>query len=120
MSKKILMIASLAIGAAQATKPCPYVEVFSLWSGADLKTVQEIAERDPQLLEPKIVNSVGFFNPYVYDFGTVEELEASELTDEQVFKWLRYRRHEIKVCFEDESYNAESGFCEVLEELIIK
>lgn len=58
-------------------------------------------------------DSVGGFNPYSVDFKSADDFEQSlELNADQKWKWLRYRRAEIGICFEDEFLNAK-GQCEL-------
>lgn len=71
--------------------------------GVMAERLQYIKVKEPHLLEDKAVDSVGGFNPFTVEFDSYEALERAEhLTAEQKYKWLRYRREEIGVCFEDE------------------
>lgn len=71
--------------------------------GVDAERLQYIKVKEPHLLEDKAIDSVGGYNPFVDDFASYDALERAELTAEQKYKWLRYRREEIDVCFfEDE------------------
>lgn len=72
-----------------------------------------IANLPAKLVEVDAVDSVGGFNPYSEDFKSVDDFEQSlELNADQKWKWLRYRRAEIGICFEDEFLNAQ-GKCEL-------
>ena len=72
-----------------------------------------IANLDFDLLVDEAVQSVAGFNPYSVDFKNADDfIESKRLNDDQKWKWLRYRRAEIGVCFEDEFLNAE-GHCEL-------
>lgn len=78
--------------------------------GVDADVIANIAI---ELLVDEAVQSVDRFNPYSVDFKNVDDFEQSkELNDDQKWKWLRYRRAEIGICFEDEFLNAE-GQCEI-------
>lgn len=55
------------------------------------------------------------FDPYAYNPKTLEELDELPLSDQDRWTWLRYRRAEIGVCFEDE-YLDEFGHCQVEDE----
>lgn len=66
-----------------------------------------------RLLQVDAVDSVGGFTPYSVDFKSADDFEQSlELNADQKWKWLRYRRAEIGICFEDEFLNAK-GQCEL-------
>ena len=72
-----------------------------------------IANLPVKLVEVDAIDSVGGFNPYEVDFKSADDFEQSlELNTDQKWKWLRYRRAEIGICFEDEFLNAE-GQCEL-------
>lgn len=72
-----------------------------------------IANLPAKLVEVDAVDSVGGFNPYSVDFKSVDDFEQSlELNADQKWKWLRYRRAEIGICFEDEFLN-DNGKCEL-------
>lgn len=78
--------------------------------GVDAEVIANIAI---ELLVDEAVQSVDRFNPYSVDFKNADDFEQSkELNDDQKWKWLRYRRAEIGICFEDEFLNAE-GQCEI-------
>ena len=71
-----------------------------------------IANLPERLLQVDAIDSVGGFNPYAVDFKNADDFEQSvELSHNQKWKWLRYRRAEIGICFEDEFLNAD-GQCE--------
>ena len=71
-----------------------------------------IANLPEHLLEVDAIESVGGFNPYSVDFKSADDFEQSlELNADQKWKWLRYRRAEIGICFEDEFLNSD-GQCE--------
>lgn len=92
--------------------------------GCDRLGVNELADRwnveqaiianlPEKLVEVDAVDSVGGFNPYTVDFKSVDDFEQSlELNANQKWKWLRYRRAEIGICFEDEFLNTK-GQCEL-------
>ena len=88
------------------------------WSVDDLaerwNVEQEIIYNLPErLLQVDAVDSVGGFNPYTVDFKSADDFEQSlELNADQKWKWLRYRRAEIGICFEDEFLN-DKGQCEL-------
>ena len=72
-----------------------------------------IANLPEKLVEVDAIDSVGGFNPYSVDFVDADQFEKSvELNADQKWKWLRYRREEIGICFEDEFLNAK-GQCEL-------
>ena len=72
-----------------------------------------IANLPAKLVEADAVDSVVGFNPYSVDFKSADDFEQSlELNADQKWKWLRYRRAEIGICFEDEFLNAQ-GQCEL-------
>lgn len=72
-----------------------------------------IANLPAKLVEVDAIDSVGGFNPYSVDFKSTDDFEQSlELNADQKWKWLRYRRAEIGICFEDEFLNAK-GQCEL-------
>ena len=72
-----------------------------------------IADLPEKLVEVDAIDSVGGFNPYSVDFVDADQFEKSvELNADQKWKWLRYRRAEIGICFEDEFLNA-NGKCEL-------
>lgn len=80
-----------------------------LW-GVD---VDVIARLDPKLLSNEAVESAVRFNPYAVDFADADDFEKSDkLNPDQAWKWLRYRRAEIGICFEDEFLN-DQGQCEL-------
>ena len=71
-----------------------------------------IANLPAHLLEVDAIESVGGFNPYAVNFTSADDFDQSvELDHNQKWKWLRYRRAEIGICFEDEFLNAD-GQCE--------
>lgn len=75
--------------------------------------VEKIAMLDLSLLSNEAVDSVDGFNPYKVDFKNADEFERSDkLNHDQKWKWLRYRRMELGVCFEDEFLNGQ-GQCEL-------
>ena len=108
-----LILSTQALAALTGADVAQYVEPFAVWSGLPLVEVEAIAERDPDLLLPQSVQTENGFNPYTLEFDSVDALAASELTDGEVFKFLRYRREDLQVCFEDEIYNPVSRLCEV-------
>lgn len=129
MKNRALTIAMLGlavvgvVGAVVLTSPPTAAEVTdpyhaNLYDVEDLankwgvmaERLQYIKIKEPHLLEDKAIDSVGGFNPFADDFGSYEALERAELTAEQKYKWLRYRREEIGVCFEDEELD-EFGQC---------
>lgn len=72
-----------------------------------------IANLPEKLVEVDAIDSAGGFNPYSVDFVDADQFEKSvELNADQKWKWLRYRREEIGICFEDEFLNAK-GQCEL-------
>ena len=72
-----------------------------------------IANSPAKLVEVDAVDSVGGFNPYSVDFKSADDFEQTlELNADQKWKWLRYRRAEIGICFEDEFLN-DKGQCEL-------
>lgn len=78
--------------------------------GVDAEVIANIAI---ELLVDEAVQSVDRFNPYSVDFKNADDfVESKRLNDDQKWKWLRYRRAEIGICFEDEFLNAE-GHCEL-------
>lgn len=78
-----------------------------LW-GVD---VDVIANLDQKLLLSENVDSAVNFNPWAVDFKDADGFEKSDkLNPDQAWKWLRYRRAEIGICFEDESMD-EHGQC---------
>lgn len=79
-------------------------DMMEKW-GLTLKQAESI---DFDLLDQDSVDSVGGFNPF-----SVEKEHFSWLTKEEKYKFLRYRRAELGVCFEDEVYNKETKTCEV-------
>lgn len=88
------------------------------WNVDDLadhwQAKQEIIANLPaKLVEVDAVDSVGGFNPYSVEFKSTDDFEQSlELNADQKWKWLRYRRAEIGICFEDEFLN-DNGKCEL-------
>lgn len=65
-----------------------------------------IANLDISLLVDEAVQSVARFNPYAVNFKNADDfVKSNGLNDDQKWKWLRYRRAEIGICFEDESMN---------------
>ena len=86
------------------------VQALAGFWGVDADVIANIAI---ELLVDEAVQSVERFNPYSVDFKNADDFEQSkELNDDQKWKWLRYRRAEIGICFEDEFLNAE-GQCEI-------
>lgn len=88
-------------------------DVAHRW-GVDAERLFVVYEGKPELLSREAVESVGGFNPFSVDFADYEALERSALTENQAYKWLRYRREEIGVCFEDEEMS-DLGVCVVEE-----
>lgn len=117
------------VGAVVSHSSAPMVESVADPYYANLYDVEDLANKwgvmaervhyikikEPHLLEDKAIDSVGGFNPFSVDFGSYEALERAELTAEKKYKWLRYRREEIGVCFEDEELD-EFGQCIWVEE----
>lgn len=100
------------------------VEQFADWAGLPPFMVAEKLELEPWLFDRESVESVEGFNPYTCEgvrggcgFKTLEQLENSFLTDDQAWKWFRYRREEIGACFEDENFNENTQKCELIEDL---
>lgn len=97
----------------------------NVWTGKGLR-VQELAHRwgvDPVkiaslevwLLQVDAVESASQFNPWSVDFKSIADFEESDkLSPNQKWKWLRYRRAELGMCFEDETMN-KFNQCEVLD-----
>ncbi len=84
------------------------LEIAERWKVADEEL---IALLEPELLTINSVDSVGGFNPYAVDFKNADQFERNRtLSPDEKYKWLRYRREEIGVCFEDEELN-EFGYC---------
>lgn len=77
-------------------------DMMEKW-GLTLKQAESI-----DLLNQDSVDSVGGFNPF-----SVEKEHFSWLTKEEKYKFLRYRRAELGICFEDEVYKNETKTCEV-------
>lgn len=96
------------------------VEDFAKWANLSLEQAGEKAEVEPYLLQRYEIESVGGFNPYTCescDVRTLDELEDGRFTDDQAWKWFKYRREEIGACFEDETFNEAMQKCELLEDL---
>lgn len=113
------------IGAAKADDDEPLsraelvqgVAVLKSW-GASRGQILKIEGFSPWLLGAEALNSADGFNPYAVKFESVEEFDAdTDLTDEQAWKWLRYRRAELGVCFEDEEFDSVAGVCVVVDGL---
>lgn len=79
-------------------------DMMEKW-GLTLKQAESI---DFSLLDQDSIDSVGGFNPF-----SVEKEHFSWLTKEEKYKFLRYRRPELGICFEDEVYKNETKTCEV-------
>lgn len=119
-----LTVAVCVVGAVVSKSPLtvnevsePYyvnlydVEELSYKWGVSAERLQYIKVKEPHLLEGKAVDSVGGYNPFADNFSNYEALErADQLSAEEKYKWLRYRREEIGVCFEDEELD-EFGQC---------
>lgn len=112
---------SEAVGGSKAYDYDPIsVEAFAKWANLSLEQAKEKANSEPYLLQKEAVESVGGFNPYTCkqcDVKTLEELGDGRFTDDQAWKWFRYRREEIGACFEDEQFNDEAQKCELVEAL---
>lgn len=109
------------IGAAKAIDGEPLsraeivqgVAVLKSW-GASRGQILKIEGFSPWLLGAEALNSADGFNPYSVEFASVEAFDAdTKLTDDQAWKWLRYRRAELGVCFEDEEFDSVAGVCVV-------
>lgn len=95
------------------------VEDFAKWAKLSLGQAKAKAGAEPYLLQKDAVESVGGFNPYTCkrcDVKTLDELEDGRFTDDQAWKWFRYRREEIGACFEDEEFNEAAQKCELIDE----
>lgn len=112
---------SKTVGGALAYDGEPVsVEVFAKWANLNLERAEEKAKAEPYLLQKDAMESAGGFNPYTCtrcNVKTLDELEDGRFTDDQVWKWFRYRREEIGACFEDEEFNGTTQKCELIEEL---
>lgn len=93
------------------------VAVLKSW-GASRGQILKVEGFSPWLLEAEALNSAEGFNPYAVEFENVEAFDAdTKLTDDQAWKWLRYRRAELGVCFEDEEFDSVAGVCVVADGL---
>lgn len=112
---------SEAVGGSLAYDYDPItVEDFAEWANLSLEQAKGKADSEPYLLQKEAVESVGGFNPYTCNacnVKTLDELEDGRFTDDQAWKWFRYRREEIGACFEDEDYNNKTRKCELIDEL---
>lgn len=82
-----------------------------MW-GVDAKRLEALYGKSPWLFKEQSINSEGGFNPFSVDFVDGEAFSRSDLTDGQAWKWLKYRREEIGLCYEDEQ--RVNGECVVM------
>lgn len=94
------------------------IEFLSDYWGVDRETLRKL---DPELLTAEQISSVGGFNPYSVEIDpssaeTVDEMASiADLTTDEIYKFLRYRREEVGICFEDEEMD-DKGQCVVVAE----
>lgn len=87
-------------------------DLAGLW-GVSVATIQKAVADNPQLLQVKAVESEFHFNPFSVNLEQLEQ-EPKRNAD-RIYKWLRYRRNELGVCFEDERFDENLDRCVVIE-----
>lgn len=96
------------------------VEYFAKWAKLSIGDAKEVSEEEPYLLQKEAIESVNGFNPFKCkkcSVKTLSELHDGRFTEDQAFKWFRYRRAEIGECFEDEVYNPYTKRCVLISDL---
>lgn len=104
MIKELILILNVFAGMGNVADQT----LANAWN-VELSTVQALPL---ELRTISAVESADGFNPFSVNFENVEAFENDTTLDHnQAWKWLRYRREEIGICFEDEFLNVD-GRCE--------
>lgn len=96
------------------------VEEFAAWARISVERARELFDEKPYLFQKGALESEGGFNPFtcsVCDVKSAEELDDGRFSEDQAWKWFKFRSLEVEACYEDEVFDEATHRCVAIKDV---